>query len=86
MKSGTTHGFPEASFKVSGAITEHRFVQLTAKNTVAAAVAADDFVIGVALDTAETNQDHIAVQCDGFVLVEASAAIALGARVTATTG
>lgn len=80
----------ERTFKAGADLTgsQFRLVKLSAANTVVVATAATDTIIGI-LQNAPIPGDAARVtllSAQGTAQVVASAAIAVGARITATTG
>lgn len=71
------------SFSAGGAITAFRLVKLSAAETVVLAAAATDFIIGVANEVAAASGERQDVVLSGVAFVEAGAAFALGATITA---
>lgn len=70
----------------AGAIAAHRLVKFGAGSIVEPAAAATDFSIGVTDEIGTHDNGRVDIVLDGIVYVEASAAIAQGAKVTAAAG
>lgn len=74
------------TMKVSGAVTEGAFVEISGDGTVAQAAAASTKIVGVALQTASAANDLIAVQLTGYVFVmKAKGAVTAGDPVGAAS-
>lgn len=73
------------TYTAASDVPRYRVVQrVSGTHAVALATAADQFLHGVSVEPADVaNGDRIDVQTSGFVEVEAGAAIALGAYLTA---
>ncbi len=71
------------NFTAGGAIAAYRFVRLSAADTVVQAAAATEAIIGATMDVAPASGERTDVVVNGIALVEAGAAIALTALVTA---
>lgn len=70
------------SFSAGGAIPAYRIVKLSAAETVVAAAAATDSLIGVNADLTVVSSERVDVLLEGIAFVEAGAAVALGAQLT----
>jgi hypothetical protein len=85
MADSNQLGVSPISFKAGAAIGINRAVILdSASNTVIAASAITDLVIGIALEAAAAAGDLVPVQVFGKAKVVASAAIAVGAQLMPT--
>lgn len=81
------------SLVAGGTVAPYRFVRVSARNTGVVATAGTDFIVGVtdastkSFDSADhaTTGDPLNLQGGNVVLVQSSAAISAGDRVTATT-
>lgn len=71
------------SFSAGGAITAYRIVKFSAAETVVLAAASTDALIGVTNEVAAASGERQDVVLEGIAFVEAGAAVALGALVTA---
>lgn len=71
------------NFTAGAAITAYRLVRLSAAETVVTATAATDSIIGAVADVAPANGERTDVVLSGIAWVEAGAAVALGALLTA---
>ncbi len=71
------------SLPAGGAVKRHRFVKVGTDGVGVAATASTDIVIGASMN--EVTNGQVLEVADGIVIVEASAAIAAGAAVVATT-
>lgn len=70
--------------KAGGAVSQYRFVKITAADTASVATAATDIVFGITQTAATAANDPLDVATMGGVtFVEAGAAITAGARLTA---
>lgn len=70
-------------FKAGAAIAPYRIVKFSAADTVIQSTAAADSHVGVVSEVGPANGERTEVHVYGAVLVEAGAAVSLGALVTA---
>ncbi len=71
------------AFTAGGAINPYRIVRLSAADTVIQAAAATDSMFGVSTDLTIVSGERVEVMVCGIAWIEAGAAIALGAPVSA---
>lgn len=70
------------NFTAGGAIAAYTIVKFSAAETVVAAAAVSDLLIGVSHDIAAASGERVDVALDGVAYVVAGAAVALGAQLT----
>lgn len=70
------------SYSAGAGIAAYTLVKFSAAETVVAAAAASDFIVGVSHDVAAATGERVDVAHDGIAFVVAGAAIAQGALLT----